>query len=798
MNMETLVLPLGVDLSALSKGIDSASDKVGGLVKGIANVGGKIAMAGITAGAAAITGLSAAVLGVMSSTSEWAESLDTIGDKLGIATDAAAGLLLVSQQTGIDAELLSKSMNALSNAVVTNADAFAELGISVANADGSLKDTPALMEEVARALDKLPDGLKKTNLEMKLFGGKIGPKMYDMLKKIANAPGGLKDFNKQARAMGLVLSEDVVLGFEKVGQWLEISKLRFQGISNVLGTALLPPLLRLLDYLTEIANNPKFIEWVNGVAKSVGEFADKVVSKLIILFDFLKKGDVLGALGFLASEFKRIFLEIWDNLSKVEWWKLIQDAWNMINWPLVWDKIKEGFSFVWGLVEEWWKNIDWKEIDKTWDNLVIDADKLWEHAKVHLYEYGWKFSEWIKNDLAGIINNAILGLAGVIVGIPMPKPGEGDTKFDIKNKGLVKPDIDFMPLAITIVGNLQAAIKQVDWTPLIVALQTKTQECIDATKLWYDELKAENPEIFSWLETIGKIAGVIALFVLGGKALTAVLLFLTPIINGLSTAFAIGANLGGFFAVMWAKLVTVVSGGALATAIGGFVLSLKVLASTIFQSFIPTLLAFLATWGIVILGVVAIIWYLYNNWDKFKSDIGLVWEGIKKLFEDGVLGIKIILNKLFGWFSEEANSEASAHVYDFAYAFVNTLLEALRSKWGEVTAWFEDAFKKIGELWAGLFASPDATLTPVLPTPPIIGGRAGGGPMSPGETSWVGEKGPELFTAGKYGGMVTANKNILSSDEAIGLLRKIANREDNTKGLARAVRDGLLAAGLGA
>ncbi len=38
-----------------------------------------------------------------------------------------------------------------------------------------------------------------------------------------------------------------------------------------------------------------------------------------------------------------------------------------------------------------------------------------------------------------------------------------------------------------------------------------------------------------------------------------------------------------------------------------------------------------------------------------------------------------------------------------------------------------------------------------------ITGRAGGGSMAPGETAWVGEKGPELYTAGASGGAVTPN-----------------------------------------
>lgn len=234
---------------------------------------------GALAATAAIGAVVAAIGVAVNSTAKWAEGLDELSDKLGISTEQAAGLKLVSQQTGVSQEELSRGFNALSKAMISNQDEFENMGIEIKDANGVLKSAGEVIGDVAIALDKLPDGVQKTNLEMAFFGAKNGPKFYDMLKKIATAPGGLKSFNEQAKKMGLVLSDEVVAAFERVGQKTEFVKLQLQGFANVIGSKLVHIEEWGLDWLSEKLSDPRILEWLD-------KFTDKLSDALDIFMDW--------------------------------------------------------------------------------------------------------------------------------------------------------------------------------------------------------------------------------------------------------------------------------------------------------------------------------------------------------------------------------------------------------------------------------------------------------------------------------------------------------------------------------
>lgn len=76
-----------------------------------------------------------------------------------------------------------------------------------------------------------------------------------------------------------------------------------------------------------------------------------------------------------------------------------------------------------------------------------------------------------------------------------------------------------------------------------------------------------------------------------------------------------------------------------------------------------------------------------------------------------------------------------------------------------------------------------------------IGNRAVGGMLMPGQTTWVGESGPEIITAGKGGGYVTPNNMVGSNDEIGILLKELIGAQLSERSLARALRDAMLQGG---
>lgn len=280
----------------------------------------------VLAAIGAITALGALAIKM---TADWAEKLDALSDKLGIATDAAAALLLVSKQTGVSNEELERGMNMLSKAATSNAKEFQALGIKVKDANGEFKTADVLMFEVAEKLNLMADGVEKTNIEMKLFGGKNGPKFYDMLRKMADAPGGMKDFIKQARAMGLVLSKETVDAFERIGQKSEFVKLQFQGFANIFGTKFTGPIEKFLNWFSEKLADPRILAGIQTLADLFSNAALRIGNFVTHLIDLLLKGDWKGAWDMLVTNAKTALdglKDLWTTTIKPAILGVLDDA----------------------------------------------------------------------------------------------------------------------------------------------------------------------------------------------------------------------------------------------------------------------------------------------------------------------------------------------------------------------------------------------------------------------------------------------------------------------------------------
>ena len=133
---------------------------------------------------------------------------------------------------------LSKSMVAAQTGTGAQAEAFNQLGISLKNADGSLRSTDEVMLDLAEKFKTMPDGPEKTAAAMKLLG-KSGAELIPMLNMgregIEKLGGSMTtEFAKRAAAFNDKITE--------MGQ-------KFGELGIKLGEGLLPALESLADSL---------------------------------------------------------------------------------------------------------------------------------------------------------------------------------------------------------------------------------------------------------------------------------------------------------------------------------------------------------------------------------------------------------------------------------------------------------------------------------------------------------------------------------------------------------------------
>ena len=132
------------------------------------------AMRGISTAAAAL----AASIGALTVKSgKWADDLNTMSKVYSIGTgelqkySAAADLVDVSTEDIAKSHIkLEKQMMSASKGTGASAEAFAKLGVSVTNADGSLRDGDAVWQDTIKALGSMENETERDAIAMQLMG----------------------------------------------------------------------------------------------------------------------------------------------------------------------------------------------------------------------------------------------------------------------------------------------------------------------------------------------------------------------------------------------------------------------------------------------------------------------------------------------------------------------------------------------------------------------------------------------------------------------------------------------------
>ena len=219
--------------------------------------GGAFALGTEAATAAAEASKFASMVGL--STGNWQEYAGA-ATMAGMEADELASLMLTLQERAVNAARGEKG----------DIEMLQLMGISAKNARGELKNADTLLLELADRVKKMREAgeMGKAAVIMNQLGGEEGARLLDLLK---NGREGLLAMRKEARELGLVLSDETLESALEYGSAINRAKATFRGMGLTLGTAFLPSLTKLLDkfqawlQVQRDIMSAGFEEWVNGL-----------------------------------------------------------------------------------------------------------------------------------------------------------------------------------------------------------------------------------------------------------------------------------------------------------------------------------------------------------------------------------------------------------------------------------------------------------------------------------------------------------------------------------------------------
>lgn len=242
---------IAVNNSDANNAIDESSDKAESFGSKLKNGIGTAAKWGtaIVGGASAA---GAALIKFAESSASTADNIDKMSQKIGISRQAYQELDFICSQSGTSVDNLQMGMKSLVTAMdgaasgtASNVEQFEKLGISVVNADGSLRSSEEVMWETMSALQAMDNQTEKARLATELFG-RSGTELMPLLN---GATGSIDEMKQQAHDLGLVLGDELIDNGANLTNSLDQTKRAFQSIITQLGAALMPILTNVSEYI---------------------------------------------------------------------------------------------------------------------------------------------------------------------------------------------------------------------------------------------------------------------------------------------------------------------------------------------------------------------------------------------------------------------------------------------------------------------------------------------------------------------------------------------------------------------
>ncbi len=298
------------DLGKAGKNVDSFATRAKKASAGVAKAGAAIGAA-LAAGATAFSFAMKKVI-------DDADNLSKTAKSIGTTTESLSRLRYAADLSGVSFETLTNGVARLSRNMLQASQglqapkrAFDALGISVTNADGTLRDSEDVINDVADRFSKMDDGAAKTAIALEIFG-RAGAKMIPLLNE---GSSGIKKMTDEAADLGIVIDQNTGKAAEAFNDNLNRLGRIFQSIIIKVSARLLPTLVKMSDVLVGVAKDSGALD---KVASALSETFRALAATVVGAWAGIKAfGEVVGGALEAVKHFDNFeFTKGWEALKK--------------------------------------------------------------------------------------------------------------------------------------------------------------------------------------------------------------------------------------------------------------------------------------------------------------------------------------------------------------------------------------------------------------------------------------------------------------------------------------------------
>ena len=291
----TLAIALGLDSTNFDKAIKDSKYNAIRTAEQIGVAFQKMGKTMMVAGGAAVVGITAA----FGMAAKAADDMEELGTKVGMTTDQLQEWKFIGGQVGVSLDTITNSTKFLSRNMVAAKDptsamgeAFASLGVSVMDANGSLRDSSKIQKEVFLALGKMENETEQNALAMQLMG-RSGMELNNIIRLTTEEWAALSE---QAKAT--IISPEAIASLAEFNDKLDETKGMLTKTGSEMLASLAPMFMSIMTKVQEL------ITWFDALPQPVKDFAVQFVLVGGVILTIL--GSIIWVVGTLLGSLTSI------------------------------------------------------------------------------------------------------------------------------------------------------------------------------------------------------------------------------------------------------------------------------------------------------------------------------------------------------------------------------------------------------------------------------------------------------------------------------------------------------------
>lgn len=218
---------------------------------------------------------------------QWADDLQTLSVQTGISTDKLQEFEYMAELIDTDVDTITGSMAKLiknmgnaQKGTGSAAEAFKNLGISVTDNNGQLRDSESVFNEVISHLGRVSNETQRDALAMQIFGRSA----QELNPLIAAGGQRMSELAQEAHNVGYVLDAEAIGSLTTSKDSFDQLQLSADALKRQFAAELAPAVADVGQKLADMfTNNEELKESVSGILEELGELVAEILPQILPL-----------------------------------------------------------------------------------------------------------------------------------------------------------------------------------------------------------------------------------------------------------------------------------------------------------------------------------------------------------------------------------------------------------------------------------------------------------------------------------------------------------------------------------